>query len=206
MTTEQPDSTGPTGNAGSEAPITDEQVFIDANSRARAKYGRFKLAIVGGTGVGKSSLVNAVFGRDRAKVGKGLPVMLVLTKVDWQKNPITGKHRAPKDTEEFRARLEDPTDEHGDAIDLPIQRVVLTASQGQGTGQASSYGPWENRSEFRLSCAEFGNHGLPVTSGRTRRLALPAILGCLQYPAAHSGAQKPRRRRVPAAHLRQTTV
>lgn len=36
--------------------------------------GRFNLAVVGGTGVGKSSLVNAIFGEQRARVGIGLPV------------------------------------------------------------------------------------------------------------------------------------
>ena len=40
----------------------------------RERVGRFNLAIVGGTGVGKSSLVNAVFGEARAETGIGMPV------------------------------------------------------------------------------------------------------------------------------------
>lgn len=38
------------------------------------KIGRFNLAIFGKTGVGKSTLINAVFGRDVAKTGIGEPV------------------------------------------------------------------------------------------------------------------------------------
>lgn len=52
----------------------DSEPFLEANAKAKSRYGRFNLAVVGGTGVGKSSLVNAIFGRDLAKVGRGLPV------------------------------------------------------------------------------------------------------------------------------------
>ena len=48
--------------------------FADAATENRRRFGRFNLGIVGETGVGKSSLVNAVFGEARARVGVGLPV------------------------------------------------------------------------------------------------------------------------------------
>lgn len=204
-----------------KASAADERAFIEANSDAKSRYGRFNLAVVGGTGVGKSSLVNAVFGRDLAKVGKGLPVtrgvkyysdpslgiwdiegfeigsatppadilrahlrtiserpaieqisvvwycvlsqlprltqpdidmireldaaglpvILVLTKVDWTKNPITGKRSAPEDVAEFQEWLEEPVDGEGRPIHIPIQRVILTSTAGKhGKGKGHGLG------------------------------------------------------------------
>ncbi|WP_432214589.1 hypothetical protein, partial [Salmonella enterica] len=41
----------------------------------------------------------------RELAAAGLPVILVLTKVDWSKNPVTGKRTPPKDVEEFTSWL-----------------------------------------------------------------------------------------------------
>ncbi|WP_323985998.1 DUF697 domain-containing protein [Microbacterium plantarum] len=200
---------------------SDERAFAEASSDARSRYGRFNLAVIGGTGVGKSSLVNAVFGRDLAKVGKGLPVtrgvkyyndsalgiwdiegfeigsaapppdilrghlrtiserpaieqvsvvwycvlsqlprltqpdidmireldkaglpvILVLTKVDWIKNPVTGKRSAPDDVTEFQEWLEEPVDAEGRPIHIPIERVILTSTTGKhGKGKGHGLG------------------------------------------------------------------
>jgi len=228
--------------AADAIPEVDPQPFIDANSDARSRYGRFNLAIVGGTGVGKSSLINAVFGRDAAKVGKGLPVtkgihyyhddslgiwdfegfeigsiaspadtlrgnlkdiarrdreeqlsvvwycvlakaerltqtdidliheldsaglpvILVVTKVDWTKNPITGKQSVSKDTEEFHRWLENPVDENQKKIEIPIKRVILTSvrdRQGKGKGhglgdllaETLALSPEDEKDAFRVA-------------------------------------------------------
>lgn len=220
----------------------DPQDFIDANAEAKAEYGRFNLAVIGKSGVGKSSLVNAVFGRDWAEVGKGLPVshgiryysddslgiwdvegfelgskltpielmqehlaaiasrpadeqvnliwycvaagadrleqaeieaintlaasgipvILVVTKVDWDVHPITREHNLHKDTREFRDWLDNPTDKHGEPLGVFYEQRVLTSTRdknGKGSGHGLSelvdvtlkYAPEGNKAAFRIA-------------------------------------------------------
>lgn len=223
--------------AKSETPFVDSTPFVEASAEAREGYGRFNLAIVGNTGVGKSSLVNAVFGRDLAKVGKGrpvtkgveyfydsslgiwdvegfeigskasphealrgylkeiserpsneqisvvwycilstsdrltdadiemiraldaarLPVILVLTKVNWTKSPLTGQYAPPTDVEEFRDALADLKDRD----DVPFKRLILTSAHakngkdaGHGLGDLVSetlaLAPDDDKDAFRV--------------------------------------------------------
>ena len=58
-----------------ELPEVDaERAFSQGFSEGVELLGRFNLAIVGDTGVGKSSLVNAIFGTERAETGMGKPI------------------------------------------------------------------------------------------------------------------------------------
>ena len=193
--------------------------FADAATENRRRFGRFNLGIVGETGVGKSSLVNAVFGEARARVGvglpvtrgvnyyhegalgiwdfegfeigggapqllrenlrkiaerpadeqisvvwycvlssagrltrtdiamineleaAGLPVIIVLTKVDWDRNPVTGKMTPSYAAETLRQWIENPRDEVGRPIAIRNRGVVLTSavnSKGKGMGYGLS--------------------------------------------------------------------
>lgn len=53
-------ATQPANNPNAESPEIDEKLILDANDEAKQRYGRFNLAIVGATGVGKSSIVGVV--------------------------------------------------------------------------------------------------------------------------------------------------
>lgn len=58
--------------------------FQDAYQSAEQGLGRFNLAIFGETGVGKSTLINAVFSAEVAKTGTGRPVTL---KTEYYEHP-----------------------------------------------------------------------------------------------------------------------
>lgn len=250
-----------------DAPELDEKPFVEASSEAKSRYGRFNLAIIGDSGVGKSSLVNAIFGRDWAKVGMGLPVtrgvqyyhddslgiwdiegfeigstltpadqlkshlktisghpareqisvvwycveshaarltpaaiamireldaaglpvILVVTKVDWGKNPLNGKRTVSKDLEQFVTWLESPVDKDGEPLDIPHQRVVLTSTRdkhGKGTGhglgdlvaETLTLSPEDEKDAFRIA----QRLNLPWK----REMARPVIRGAATAAAA----------------------
>ncbi|MGI5191111.1 DUF697 domain-containing protein [Promicromonospora sp. CA-289599] len=70
--------------ASKSGKILNPDELLEAARAERARIGRFNLAVVGGTGVGKSSLVNAIFGEDLAPTGIGLPVT---RGIDYYTNP-----------------------------------------------------------------------------------------------------------------------
>lgn len=248
--------------------------FIEASATARNRYGRFNLAIVGGTGVGKSSLVNAVFGREHAAVGRGLPVttgihyhhdqslgiwdfegfeigssvspaeslrghlrtiaarpadeqiavvwycvtanadrltmpdiemireldaaglpvILVLTKVDWSRNPVTGRYRAPRDTEAFRQWLEHPADAAGTPLDIPLRRVILTAARDQH-GKGAGHGLGELVAETLALSPENEKDAFRIAQRLNlpwkRQLARPVITAAASAAAATAAVPIP---------------
>jgi len=75
-----PARTAPAGHGpGAVAPAPTEftqEAFEQAFSDADLEIGRFNLAVFGKTGVGKSTLVNAIFGQSVAATGIGRPVTI----------------------------------------------------------------------------------------------------------------------------------
>lgn len=199
----------------------DPAPFLKSQQTAQEHYGRFNLLIVGRSGVGKSSLINAVFGRNLARIGVGLPitdglsyycddtlgiwdsegfeigdstppavrtrqtldeiekspqdqqisvvwfcidahskrllpgeidviqeissrclpVILVLTKVPWSKNPLTGKVTVGDEVSDFWEWLHKPVAPDGHPLSLPVTEIVATSSlnaKGKGTGHGLS--------------------------------------------------------------------
>ena len=61
---------------------TFEEAFQKEFEEQKAAIKKPNLAVVGGTGVGKSSLINRIFGKNVAKVGVGVPVTKGMNKIE----------------------------------------------------------------------------------------------------------------------------
>jgi uncharacterized protein (DUF697 family)/GTP-binding protein EngB required for normal cell division len=93
--------------------LFDTDAFEVAAEEERAAIGRFNLLIAGNTGVGKSSLVNAVFGEKLARTGVGLPVT---EGVHYYTNP--GESLGIWDCEGFETGGPSPADRIRDYLDM----------------------------------------------------------------------------------------
>ena len=73
-----PTAAAPAADPGQQGQVPEwsQQAFESAFADAEVKIGRFNLAVFGKTGVGKSTLVNAIFGESVAATGIGRPVTL----------------------------------------------------------------------------------------------------------------------------------
>ena len=60
---------------------TFEESFQKQFEEQKAAIKKPNLAVVGGTGVGKSSLINRIFGNSAAKAGAGIPVTKGMNKI-----------------------------------------------------------------------------------------------------------------------------
>lgn len=67
-------ATGPDNGPGESREEFTEQTIRGEFKKASDEIGRFNLAIFGKTGVGKSTLINAIFGKEIAATGIGRPV------------------------------------------------------------------------------------------------------------------------------------
>ena len=61
---------------------TFEEAFQKEFQEQKAAIKKPNLAVVGGTGVGKSSLINRIFGKNVAKAGAGIPVTKGMNKIE----------------------------------------------------------------------------------------------------------------------------
>ena len=59
-----------------------EEAFQKEFEEQKAAIKKPNLAVVGGTGVGKSSIINRIFGKNMAKAGVGVPITKGMNKIE----------------------------------------------------------------------------------------------------------------------------
>ncbi len=160
VTTEPFNPSGQVTPQGSVPDLTKGQVegmFEQRLSEAFAALGCFNLAVFGKTGVGKSTLVNAIFGRDVAATGVGSPVTRGLV---YYRHPdgFLGVY----DSEGFE------TGTAGDAIVAGLRRLVAEYRTGAVDRQIHAVWYLVRWSDRRFEAAqeqfvrELADLGLPV--------------------------------------------
>lgn len=151
--------------AGDGSPSV-ESIFEQRLAEAFAELGCFNLAVFGKTGVGKSTLVNAVFGRDVAATGVGSPVTKGLV---YYRHPdgFLGVY----DSEGFE------TGTSGDAIVAGLRRLVAdsrTLASAQQIHAVWYLVRWSDR-RFEAAQQQFVRE--------LHHLGLPVIVVITQVPS-----------------------
>ncbi|MBH8577342.1 50S ribosome-binding GTPase [Nostocaceae cyanobacterium CENA369] len=120
--------------------MADKQISEELKEQI-SKLERPNIAVIGGTGVGKSSLINAVFGKELAKTGAGLPVTQEFCRYpgdEYSENvPIfiydSAGYEAEKEKEFVEGVLNFLSNKKKEGVDKQIHLVwyVINASSGR---------------------------------------------------------------------------
>ncbi len=192
----EPTSAGSSSSVPDLSKLQVEGMFEQRLAEAFAALGCFNLAVFGKTGVGKSTLVNSIFGRDVAATGVGSPVTKGLV---YYRHPdgFLGLY----DSEGFE------TGTAGDAIVNGLRRIVAEYREGAVDRQIHAVWYLVRWSDRRFEAAqeqfvrELADLGLPVIIVMTQvpsrdGVAHPEALEFARYIESLSLPIRPRGRVV----------
>lgn len=104
------DDAAQTADGGAQAASEVEQVLRESSRHLRT-IGRVNIVVAGQTGVGKSSLINAVFGEDFARTAAGRPVTQQAEWFTSDKMPLRILDTKGLEAKDYTATVEDLRDE-----------------------------------------------------------------------------------------------